>query len=122
MTNLSSLSTSEIETRLAAVAAKRKAFIATICEGHDNGTPFDGEIEVLGRELGERLAAVKVDAFAGEWTVEVFTARRAIWNAEVVKLPRDAKGVKWEAIRALEAKIGFTMEDLKRAKALLNIA
>lgn len=121
MTNLSSTSTAELETRLAEVAAKRKAFIATICEGHDNGTPFDAEIEAIGVELGNRISAQKADAFSAEWTVEVFNARRAAWNAEIVKLPRDAKGVKWEAIRALEAKLGFQMEDLKRAKSLLNL-
>ncbi len=121
MTNLSSISTVELEARLAEASAKRKAFIATICEGHDNGTPFDGEIEAIGSELGARIGADKAAAFAAEWTVEVFNARRAAWNAEIVKLPRDAKGVKWEAVRALEAKLGFQMEDLKRAKTLLNI-
>ncbi len=122
MTNLSIIATAELEARLAGVAAKRKDFIATISEGHDNGTPFDTEIAALGRELSERSIAAATDAFAAEWTVETFTARRSVWNTEAAKLPRDAKGVKWEAIRALEAKLGFTMEDLKRAKALLNIA
>lgn len=122
MTNLSSISTAELETRLADVAAKRKAFIATVSEGHDNGSPFDGEISSIGGEIAARKAAAVEDAFATEWTLDVFNARRTAWNAEATKLPRDAKGIRWEAIRALEAKLGFKMEDLKRAKTLLNVA
>ena len=122
MTDLSILTEAEIEARLEAVAAKRKSFIAVISEGHDNGTPFDAEISELGRELSSRRAAAKEATFAAEWTVDVFTARRAAWNTEIVKLPKDAKGIKWTAIRELEARLGYTMEDLKRAKALLNIA
>lgn len=122
MIELSSLTTVEIKARLSAVADKRKQFIATVCEGQDNGTPFDRDIEDLGAELARRMRLDEEAAFRAEWTVDVFNARRTEWSAEIAKLPRTAKGFRIEDVRALEARLGYTIEDAKRAKAMLGIA
>lgn len=54
-------------------------------------------------------------AFAAEWTEEVTRARRAAWNAEVAKLPKGHGPAK------IIAKLGFRMDDLKKAVALHNL-
>lgn len=120
MTDLSTLTTSEIETKLNELDVQRKNYIAVQCEGYDHGTPWDQEINYFGSELALRMRAAADAAFAAEWTIETFSARKAAWNTEAAKLPRSAKGVKYTDIRALETRLGYTMDSLMRAKTMLG--
>ncbi|CAM5418529.1 hypothetical protein ATER59S_02356 [Aquamicrobium terrae] len=133
MTNLSTLSLEDLKKLEAEVAAKRDAYIhaelgkdLTPYNRANSTTPLDNHIYEIVSEISRRerpaKEAAEQAAFAAEWTLEAFTARRAAWNTEVTKLPRTAKGLKFEDVRALEARLGYTMDDLKRAKALLGIA
>lgn len=129
MTDLTALSLDELHQAAADVSALRDRYIhaelgkaLTPYNRANSETPLDERAYEISVEIARRERAAKDAAFATEWTAETFAARRAAWNAEVTKLPRDAKGIKWDAIRALEARLGYTMDDLKRAKAMLGIA
>lgn len=133
MTDLTTLSLSELKTLESQVATLRDKYIhaelgkaLTDYNRANSTTPLDGRMTQVLDEIGRRerpaREAAEKAAFEAEWTVEVFTARRAEWNAEMAKLPKHAKGIKWEDVRALEQRLGYTMEQLKRAKAALGIA
>jgi hypothetical protein len=55
-------------------------------------------------------------AFAQEWTLEVLTARRAAWNAQVVKCKSHADMAK------LAKSLGYSHTDLAKAKTLHGVA
>lgn len=133
MTDLSVLSLESLKTMAAEVSARRDVYIfaelgktITPYNRANSETPLDNEIYLISNEIDRRersaREAAEKAAFAAEWTAEAFAARRAAWNTAVAKLPRDAKGIKFEDIRALEGRLGYTMDDLKRAKATLGIA
>lgn len=66
-------------------------------------------------------AAAKA-AFAAEWTVEVLAARRAAWNAEMMDLSARKVGMTSKVMSGVVAKLGYTLSDLKMAKALHGVA
>lgn len=128
MTDLSALTLESLKTLEAEVSALRDTYIraelgkaVTPFNRANSKTPLDGRVYEIVSEIMRRKQPAK-DTFATAWTAEVFATRRAAWNAESVKLPRSAKGIKFEDLRALEARLGYTMDDLKRAKAMLGVA
>jgi len=90
----------EIQAEIAKVRADGKAMNRLQNEG---GEGYDHTNEARLSELAAELQAV-VDS---EWTVEVTTARRAAWNAEVHAGNRNPV--------AIAAKVGFNFDDLRAA-------
>ena len=70
------------------------------------------------------IAALKAEAatFAAEWTIEVFTARRAAWNAEMKALVAAKKPATANTIVPIVKRLGYGAAQLQRAKALHGIA
>ena len=62
-----------------------------------------------------KVAEEMAKSFAAEWTPEVTAARRAAWNAEAVKCKTTAQ------VGALQRKLGFGPNDLKKAIALHSL-
>lgn len=133
MSDLSTLSLEDLKKLEAEVSALRDSYIhaelgkaLTPFNRANSTTPLDDRMyeiatEVFRREKPIKDAAEK-DAFAAEWTLDRFNARRAEWNTEFAKLPRSAKGVHISDVRRLEDRLGYTVEALKRAKAMLGVA
>ena len=70
-----------------------------------------------GREYIRRRGELDNELFAAEWTREVTEQRRAAWNAEVSKL----KNHTVSAVGAIQRKLGYGPDAIKRAKALHGI-
>jgi hypothetical protein len=95
----------------------------SVCDtsgARESGTYNDARVNALRAELADTDKS-EADAFAAEWTLEVTQARRAAWNAEVDA--SIAKGIKPDGRLAykIEQRLGYTLDDLKRAKALHNM-
>lgn len=89
-----------------------------------SGNYIDGgaEINALNAELAAFDAAESAK-FAAEWTLEVFTARRAEWNAAIAEiLKNNGNKVPPREYNALVQRMGYDVEDIKRAKKLHGIA
>jgi hypothetical protein len=86
---------------------------------NESGGGYDHAASVA-NEAGERRFLAELqksnDLFLTEWTIEVFTQRRADWNNAVMASKSSADQ------RALEQKLGYKAADLVRAKKLHNIA
>jgi hypothetical protein len=57
-------------------------------------------------------------AFAAEWTLEVLAARRAAWNAEMQALIDAGKQLGPATVQPIIKKLGYSLTDIKTAKAL----
>lgn len=70
------------------------------------------------------MASLKAEAaaFAAEWTVEVLTARRAAWNAEMQALIAAKKPATANTIVPIVKRLGYGVAQIQRAKALHGIA
>lgn len=66
-------------------------------------------------------AAAKA-AFAAEWTAEVLATRRAAWNAEMLALSTKKIAMTAKVMAGVVAKLGYTLSDIKMAKALRGVA
>jgi hypothetical protein len=77
-------------------------------------------------ELRAELAAMdkaEAEAFASVWTRETTEARRAAWNAEGRKLlAAHGNRIPASEIYALRKRLGYGIDEIKRAKALHGIA
>ncbi len=60
--------------------------------------------------------------FAAEWTLAVFTARRAAWNAEMQALIAAKKPATANTIVPIVKRLGYGVAQLQRAKALHGIS
>lgn len=95
-----------------AIRAKQlKAMDRVQNEGGEGYSQYEAESEKNFYAEQPLIAA----AFAEEWTLEVFTARRAAWNAEVVKCKTH------RAVSDLAQRLGYGLSDLKKAKDILVI-
>lgn len=106
-------STKAIQTEIDAIRAKDRAYNRLQNEGGE-GYERDSVPASLRQEW---LDAEKAE-FAAAWTLDVLTARRAAWNEAVAR--RQPKT--FAAARELERDMGYTIADIKRAKALHGIA
>jgi hypothetical protein len=98
--------TTEIRAEMERMGDKSRAYVAGMLEGGEGYNPYDSKIDALIAEY----EAVE----AAEWTVDVTTARRAAWNAEVKAMtsPTAAK---------IAAKLGYTIDTLRKYIKLHNI-
>ncbi len=87
-------------------------------EGGEGYSSYEAAAERLADEYLPRITALQNAIFAAEWTYDVTVARRAAWNAEVVKLGTKVNG---HAIKSLVARLGYSQTDIVRAKALHGI-
>lgn len=127
MTNLTNLSTEELQSMLARAKANRDEYIRvelgkslTDYNRANSETPVDDLVYDLISEIADRELMVKEAASEAEWTLQTFIARRAEWNSEVVKIRADGRTTPAER-EALAKKLGYSFEDLKRAKTMLGV-
>lgn len=109
--------TGEWDSRRAAVKHLRRAD-AVQNEGGEGYSSYESAIERLAGEYMPKVSALAAEIFAAEWTAEVTSARRATWNSEITRM--GAK-IKLEALKALVARLGYSQNDIARAKALHGI-
>lgn len=103
-----------IEAEMNELRLKDKAYNRLVNEGGEGYETENARIPELFREWKAAMAA----EFAAEWTVETLAARRAAWNVEIRPLVEAGKPVKPADVQAIERRLGYTMSDIKRAKAL----
>lgn len=115
-------SLTELNAKIEELGRKRQEHDRRHNEGGYGYNPYAADHEQLVAEHSRLTREAEDAAFAAEWTLETFNACRAEWNAEMQKLPKTAKGIAWADIKALEGRLGYTMDDLKRAKAMLGVA
>jgi phage-related protein (TIGR01555 family) len=84
-------------------------------EGHSGGySSYDDEAEKIYSKYKDPLKQAKEEMFAEEWTPDVLEKRRAEWNAAIQKNMPKTTREKGE----LEKRLGYTLEDIKKAKEL----
>lgn len=83
-------------------------------EGGGGYSHGDSLADMHGREYIRRRGELDKELFAAEWTREVTEQRRAAWNAEVSKLRNPTVS----AVGAIQRKLGYGPDAIKRAKAL----
>lgn len=105
--------TKAIQAEIEAIRAKDRAYNKIQNEGGE-GYERDSVPASLRQEW---LDAEKAE-FAAEWTLDVLTARRAAWNAAVARRQPKTPA----AVAQLQRDMGYTIADIKRAKALHGIA
>lgn len=104
----------QIKSELAALDAQRKqlkAYDKFQNEGGEGYSAYEDKAE----EIARQEYALEQQLFAIEWTAEVTTERRAIWNAEMQKLIAAKQQATTKTLNEISARIGFNMVDLKRA-------
>lgn len=72
-------------------------------------------LDVAGNRYFAALKLLSAELFAATWTGEVLAARRAAWNAEVSKLSGKVSNA---VVADIERKLGYTMQDIARAKTM----
>lgn len=106
--------TREIQAEITKIRAADKRYNQVVNEGGE-GYERDSVSDAL---RAEYLAAEQAE-FAATWTAEITAARRAAWNAGVAKLTAEhGNSVMGHHVRALADSLGYTLADIKRAKAL----
>jgi hypothetical protein len=93
-------------------SAKLKSTDRTQNEGGEGYSSFEVESE---KNFAVELPLIQA-AFVEEWTADVLAARGAAWNAGVAKCKSNGQ----EA--ALAKALGYSLSDLKKAKAMLAAA
>lgn len=61
------------------------------------------------------MMVIEAELFAAEWTAEVWAARKAAWNAAVMAC---GKQLTMQQVKGIESKLGYTTQQMQRAKAL----
>lgn len=109
--------TTQIVDEIKALQAKDRAYNSLVNEGGEGYEREDSRIAALQDEF---LAAAKAEK-AAQWTVEIFVARRAAWNAEVAKVAAANGGaVPNSEFKSMVARLGYSHTDLAYAKDLLR--
>lgn len=80
-------------------------------EGGEGYSTYEVESEKNAYKEIELIEA----AFAEEWTPEVFAARRSAWNAGAVNCKTNRE------VTDLAKRLGYGLQDLKKAKKLLGV-
>ena len=99
-----------------AIAKTLKAGDALRNEGADGYSAYAVESERLANIYAPQIQALKARQFAAEWTPEVTAARRAAWNAAVIKCKSHGDVAK------LADRLGYGIADIARAKQINGIA
>lgn len=86
----------------------------------ESGIDNSAKIAALNAELAA-LRSADDREFLTEWTLDVTNTRRAEWNTEIQKIVKNGK-VPTAALGALIRKLGYDVDDIKRAKKLHGIA
>ena len=115
--------------RLKSLEASRDARFAAVAhlkrvdrlqnEGGDGYSSYDEACRVIDDETSAELQKARQDAFAEEWTLEVFTARRVAWNAVMSQLKTPL--AQNQAREKTEKELGFSCAALIKAKELLGV-
>ena len=109
-------STNAIAAEIKGLAAKDKSYNRVVNEG---GEGYERDST---RELRlEWLEAEKAE-FAAAWTLDVLTARRAAWNAEIAVLADRKVVMTARVVLEVVARLGYNLDQIRRAKALHGIA
>lgn len=110
----------QIKAELSALANQKKnlkAYDKLQNEGGEGYSAYDDK----GEEIARKEYALEQELFAIEWTAEVTTARRAMWNGEMQKLVAAKQQATTKTLNEISGRIGFTMIDLKKAIAINNL-
>lgn len=100
---------------------KLRAYDRVVNEGGEGFSSAEAASQRVYEEFGPQLNAINKELFAREWTLEVFNGRRAAWNAEV-KVWVDAKrNPSTKDLLALQDRLGYSLGDMRAAKALLGV-
>lgn len=78
-------------------------------EGGEGYSSYENATEDLFYQYAPLIKQEKEEAFAAEWTKEVFAARREAWN---VLAKQGKKRIE------IEKAVGFSMDDLIKAKGM----
>lgn len=100
-----------LEMALKAAKKARKSYTAWGNEGGEGYNPGDAKVETA-------LNAVivkKNEIFAAEWTQVETQARKAAWNAAVSRILAGRPTFGPQDLKAIEAAVGFSATDMKRA-------
>ena len=109
--------TTEIQGEIAAIQAKDKAYNRLVNEGGEGY-----ERNSVPEALWSELLAAEAATFAAEWTAQVTAQRLSAWAAGVAALTaKHGKQIPHAAVRGLEISSGYTLADLRKAKALHGI-
>lgn len=110
----------QIKAELAVLANQRahlKAMDKLQNEGGEGYSAYDDQAMSIAR----KEYALEQELFAIEWTAEVTTARRAVWNGEMQKLAAEKKQVTTKILEDVSSRIGFKLSDLKKAISINNL-
>lgn len=101
-----------------AVLANEKAHLKAMDKLQNEGGEGYSAYDDKGEEIARKEYALEQELFAIEWTVEVTTARRAVWNSEMQNAKKQATT---KVLNEVSSRIGFTMVDLKKAISINNL-
>jgi len=93
--------------------SKAKRYDAVVNEGGEGYSTSEAMSEAAYSKHAPLIKAAKDALFAAVYTPEVLAARGAEWNARAASLKSYAEQA------ALEKQLGYSLADLKKAKALL---
>jgi len=102
-----------------AKAEKMAKFQNESGEGYHFESPRMGE---LSTELRTAMKREKEEAFAAEWTTETTNKRREAFNAAIKAAPLKNGKIEIATLIKIQQKLGYTLEDIKKAKAINNIS
>lgn len=104
-----------------AVLTNEKAHLKAMDKLQNEGGEGYSAYDDKGEEIARKEYALEQELFAIEWTVEVTTERRAVWNGEMQKLVAAKKQATTKILNEVSGRIGFTMADLKKAISINNL-
>lgn len=104
-----------------AVLANQRAHLKAMDKLQNEGGEGYSAYEDQAMEIARKEYALEQELFAIEWTAEVTTARRAVWNGEMQKLVAAKKQATTKILNEVSIRIGFTMVDLKKAISINNL-
>lgn len=104
-----------------AVLANQRAHLKSMDKLQNEGGEGYSAYEDQAMEIARKEYALEQELFAIEWTAEVTTARRAVWNGEMQKLVAAKKQATTKILTEVSSRIGFTLVDLKKAISINNL-
>lgn len=111
--DLPAMSIDQLRSEFERIKAARDAHLASVSGQNESGDGFTGE-----QSFVERLREIDDLIFRREWE-PVWQERRAAWNEAVAKA---GPKVTMEEVKQMEQAVGFTIADVKRAKAMFGDA
>lgn len=118
--DVSKMNMSELKAYSDELRKASKRYNNLMNEGGEGYNPFYSN--PIFERISERRRQLERENFANEWTREVTEARRAKWNSEIAKLPREPDGkIRYSDVAELEERLGFKARDIVRAKEINSI-